>query len=75
MQTIFFLIQSIKSYLSNKTNISLELIDKYNFNGDYIESQAFGYLAIRRYLNLPISYPKTTNCAAPTVGGKIVKNF
>ncbi|MDC6482994.1 anhydro-N-acetylmuramic acid kinase [Candidatus Pelagibacter sp.] len=70
-----FLIQSIKNYLSNKSNISLELIDKYNFNGDYIESQAFGYLAIRTYLNLPISYPKTTNCAAPTVGGKIVKNF
>ena len=70
-----FLIQSIKNYLSNKRNISLELIDKYNFNGDYIESQAFAYLAIRAYLNLPISYPKTTNCITPTVGGKMVKNF
>ena len=70
-----FLIQSIKDYLSNKININLDLIDKYNFNGDYIESQAFAYLAIRSFLNLPISYPKTTGCETPTVGGKLVKNF
>ena len=70
-----FLIQSIKDYLSNKININLDLIDKYNFNGDYIESQAFGYLAIRSFLNLPTSYPKTTGCETPTVGGKLVKNF
>ena len=70
-----FLIQSIRNYLPNKTNISLESIDKYNLNGDYIESQAFGYLAIRSFLNLPISYPNTTGCEIPTVGGKLVKNF
>ena len=70
-----FLIQSIKNYLLNKKNISLNSIDDYNLNGDYIESQAFGYLAIRSFLNLPISYPKTTGCETPTVGGNIVKNF
>ena len=59
----------------NKRNISLDLIDKYNLNGDYIESQAFGYLAIRSFLNLPISFPKTTGCETPTLGGKMVKNF
>tara|TARA_B100001063_G_C16715602_1_gene530542 strand:- start:258 stop:1406 length:1149 start_codon:yes stop_codon:yes gene_type:complete len=70
-----FLIQSIKKYLSNKSNIILDLIDNYNFNGDNIESQAFAYLAIRSIIDLPISYPKTTGCKMPTVGGKIVKNF
>ena len=70
-----FLVQNIKDYLSNKTNISLDIIDEYNLNGDYIESQAFGYLAIRSFLNLSISYPKTTGCKIPTVGGKLVKNF
>ena len=70
-----FLIQSIKDYLSNIKNISLEIIDKYNCDGDYIESQAFGYLAIRSFLKLPISFPKTTGCNNPTVGGKSVKNF
>ena len=70
-----FLIQSVKDYLKNKQNIILNSIEEYNLNGDYIESQAFGYLAIRSYLNLPISYPKTTGCQTPTVGGNLVKNF
>ena len=70
-----FLIQSIKDYLTNKKNISLSSIDDYDLDGDFIESQAFGYLAIRSFLNLPISYPKTTGCELPTVGGKLVKNF
>ena len=70
-----FLIQSIKVYLSHKQNISLNSIDDYSLNGDYIESQAFGYLSIRSFLNLPISYPKTTGCKTPTVGGDLVKNF
>ena len=70
-----FLIKCIKKYLSHKKNINLDLIDEYNLNGDYIESQAFGYLAIRSFLNLPISFPKTTGCIKPTVGGKLVKNF
>ena len=70
-----FLIQSVKDYLKSKQNISLNSIEEYNLNGDYIESQAFGYLAIRSFLNLPISYPKTTGCRTPTVGGSLVKNF
>ena len=70
-----FLIKCIKDYLSNQTNISLDIIDNYEYDGDYIESQAFGYLAIRSFLNLPISFPKTTGCDKPIVGGKIVENF
>jgi len=70
-----FLIQSVKDFLKSKNNISLNSIDEYNLDGDYVESRAFGYLAIRSYLNLPISYPKTTGCKIPTVGGSLVKNF
>ena len=70
-----FLINSIKNYLLHKKNISLNSIDDYSLNGDYIESQAFGYLAIRSFLNLPISYPKTTGCVTPTVGGKLAQSF
>jgi len=70
-----FLIQSIKDYLSHKQNISLNSIDDYSLDGDYIESQAFGYLAIRSFLNLPISYPKTTGCVTPTVGGRLAQNI
>jgi len=69
------LINRIKNYISNETNITLETIDNYNLNGDYIESQAFAFLAIRSFLNLPISFSTTTGCKEFTVGGKLVENF
>ena len=70
-----FLIKYIADYLANIKNISLNSIDKYDYNGDFVESQAFGFLAIRTYLNLPITFPDTTGCKKPCIGGKIVKNF
>jgi len=54
-------------------------IDELDFGigrqGDFIESQAFAYLAIRSYLNLPISFPETTGVCEPCNGGTIVKDF
>ena len=70
-----FLINCIKNYLANRKKINLEAIDNYSFNGDYIESQAFAFLAIRSFLNLPISFRTTTGCRDSTVGGKLVENF
>jgi Predicted molecular chaperone distantly related to HSP70-fold metalloproteases len=53
----------------------VENIDNFGIDGDFIESQAFAYLAIRSFLNLPISFPKTTGCKHPSTGGKLVNNF
>jgi len=50
-------------------------IDEYKIDGDFVESQAFAFLAIRSYLKLPISFPETTGCKKPCTGGVIVKNF
>ena len=69
------LIDRIKNYISKENNITLEIIDNYNLNGDYIESQAFAFLAIRSFLNLPISFSTTTGCKEFTVGGKLAENF
>ena len=55
--------------------ISLFPIEKIGIDGDFVESQAFGYLAIRSFLKLPISFPNTTRCKIPTSGGILVKNF
>ena len=65
-----FLIKSIRE----KIKIPLLLIDDYGLDGDYIESQAFAYLAIRSNLKLPISYPETTGVNKSSTGGIIVKN-
>ena len=64
-----YLINSLKKKINNK----LHLIDDLNIDGDYIESQAFAFLAIRSYLGLPISFPSTTNCKKPSIGGTVIK--
>ena len=56
-------------------NIDIQPIDDYGIDGDFVESQAFAYLAIRSYLKLPISFPETTGCKKPCIGGEIIKNF
>ena len=66
-----FLIKKIKENIPR--DYIIEEIDKHGIDGDFVESQAFGYLAIRSILNLPISFPNTTQCKKPTVGGELVK--
>ena len=67
------LIENIKKKLPS--NINLDLIDDYNINGDFIESQAFAYLAIRSLLKKEISFVKTTNVKKSCTGGILVKNY
>ena len=67
------LIENITNKLPN--NINLDLIDDYNINGDFIESQAFAYLAIRSLLKKEISFVKTTNVKKSCTGGILVKNY
>ena len=66
------LINLIKNKIDKKN--TLDLIDNFKINGDYVESQAFAYIAIRSYLKLPISFPKTTGCKKPCSGGLVIKN-
>ena len=60
--------------ISKKLKYSLQPIDNFGIDGDFIESQAFAYLAIRSYLKLPISFPETTGVSNPCIGGLIIKN-
>ena len=65
-----FLVDIIKNSYANE---NVKLIDEYGIDGDFIESQAFAYLAIRSYLKLPISFPETTGVKKPCTGGIIIK--
>ena len=58
-----------------KKKLILKNIDQYKIDGDFVESQAFAYLAIRSFLNLPISFPNTTQCDKPISGGILIQNF
>ncbi len=65
------LLKKIKENISPKIN--LKFIDDYKINGDFIESQAFAFLAVRSFQGLPISYPNTTGCKSPCTGGELIK--
>ena len=67
-----YLLESIKN---NFDKIDIETIDKYEIDGDFIESQAFAFLAIRSLQRMPLSFPSTTRCKEPITGGVIVENF
>ena len=58
--------------LEKKINKKILNIDEFEIDGDFIESQAFAFLAIRSFLNLPISFPMTTGCNKDTTGGEII---
>ena len=65
-----FLLDSIRK----KINSEIKLIDDLGIDGDFVESQAFAYLAIRSYLGLPISFPETTGVKKACNGGIIAES-
>jgi len=65
------LIKKIKN--STLNNLTIQNIDDLGINGDFIESQAFAFLAIKSILKLPISFPNTTGCNSPCTGGELIK--
>jgi len=67
-----YLFESIKK---NFDKLVIEPIEKYQIDGDFIESQAFAFLAIRALKGMAITFPSTTRCKQPSTGGVIVQNF
>ncbi|MDA9091969.1 anhydro-N-acetylmuramic acid kinase [Pelagibacteraceae bacterium] len=55
------------------SNILTKSIDQYKINGDFIESKAFAYLAIRSLLKKPISFPETTGVIMQSTGGDFIE--
>ena len=68
------LISNINQLMNDK-ELNIKNIDEFKINGDFVESQAFAYLAVRCFLNLPISFPNTTRCTKSSSGGEVIKNF
>jgi anhydro-N-acetylmuramic acid kinase len=49
----------------------VEPVEAVGLDGDFLEAQAFGYLAMRVLLGLPTSAPGTTGVAAAVGGGRV----
>ena len=63
-----FLVEKLRKKIN-----SIKLIDTLGVDGDFVESQAFAYLAIRSFLQFPISFPETTGVKKPCKGGVVIK--
>ena len=61
--------------IANLTKLEIIDIDKLGFDGNFIESQTFAYLAIRSHLKKNISFPLTTGVKLASTGGEIFKNY
>ena len=59
--------------IKKTSNILTTNIDNYKVRGDFIESQAFAYLAIRSLFKKPITFTNTTGVLKPLIGGNLIK--
>ncbi len=59
--------------LANALKVPVLPVEQIGWNGDALEAEGFAYMAVRKLLDLPISFPKTTGCAEPLTGGKLHK--
>ncbi|HEX7782122.1 MAG TPA: anhydro-N-acetylmuramic acid kinase [Sphingobium sp.] len=62
---------TLMDMLEKAAGITVSPVDDLEWNGDAIEAEGFGYMAVRRLHGLPISFPGTTGVAAPMTGGVI----
>ena len=61
---------AIMAALSRRLVVRVEAVEAVGWDGDLIEAQAFGYLAVRSLRGLPLSMPGTTGVPAPMPGGR-----
>ncbi|MGL4239672.1 MAG: anhydro-N-acetylmuramic acid kinase [Beijerinckiaceae bacterium] len=55
--------------LGKRLGVPVEPVEAEGWDGDLIEAQCFGYLAVRSTLGLPLSLPTTTGVPEPMPGG------
>lgn len=68
------LIQHMKQLSKEKSNLTrFANISQKRLNPDFIESEAFAYLAARFCNNLPSAFPSTTGAAKANICGSMVK--
>ena len=60
---------TLMAMLADRLGVPVESADLVGWDGDALEAQAFGYLAVRSRLGLPLSLPATTGVPVPMRGG------
>ena len=64
---------AIMAALRRRAGIEPLLAEEVGWRGDAVEAECFGYLAVRRLRELPISFPGTTGVPEPMAGGRLAR--
>jgi len=59
--------------LAAPRKMAVHAADTFGFASDFIEAEAWGYLAVRALYGLPLTWPATTGCAEPVSGGVLAQ--
>jgi anhydro-N-acetylmuramic acid kinase len=62
---------TIMTQLQARLGVPVEPVEAVGWDGDALEAQCFGLLAVRTALGLPISFPGTTGVPFALVGGRL----
>ena len=65
--------KTLMAMIAASVQNALVPVEAIGLNGDFIEAQAWAYLAVRSKLGLPITYPETTGISEPLTGGVLAK--
>ncbi|WP_029007705.1 anhydro-N-acetylmuramic acid kinase [Azospirillum halopraeferens] len=61
---------TLMGMLGDRLGAPVVPVEDAGWDGDALEAQAFGYLAVRSRLGLPLSLPSTTGVPTPLTGGR-----
>jgi anhydro-N-acetylmuramic acid kinase len=65
--------KTLMTELRARLNVAVVPAEDQGWRGDFIEAEAFAYLAVRSINGLPLSLPTTTGVPEPMTGGKLYK--
>lgn len=63
--------RAIMQRLAERLGVPVEPVEAVGWNGDFIEAECFGFLAVRSRRGLPLSLPSTTGVALAQSGGDL----
>ncbi len=65
--------KTLMSMLAGRVENAVVPVEALGLNGDFIEAQAWGYMAVRSLAGLPITFPETTGVGQPMTGGVVAR--
>ena len=65
--------KTMMSRLRAGTPVLVDPVEVLGWRGDVLEAEAFGFLAVRSLLGLPLSLPTTTGISGPVTGGVLYR--